>query len=87
MLANAEFRSAWLAQVPNAQLVAALARYIDHVQVVRLVTLSQRTVRDDVLQRLLAILGAFRAGDAARVNALFEEHVDAAILAYRTYRK
>jgi DNA-binding GntR family transcriptional regulator len=87
VFANAEFRSAWLGQVPNAQLVAALARYIDHVQVVRLVTLSQRPVRDDVLQRLRAILGAFRAGDAERVNALFKEHVDAAVLAYRTYRK
>jgi DNA-binding GntR family transcriptional regulator len=87
VLANAAFRGAWLAQVPNAQLVAALARYIDHVQVIRLVTLSQRPVRDDVLQRLRAIHEAFRARDANRVGALFREHVDAAVLAYRAYRK
>lgn len=87
VLANAAFRSAWLGQVPNAQLVAALARYIDHVQVIRLVTLAQRPVRDDVLQRLRAIHDAFRDRDANRVGALFREHVDAAVLAYRTYRK
>ena len=87
VLANASFRAAWMAQVPNAQLIAALARYIDHVQVIRLVTLSQRAVRDDVLIRLRAIHGAFRAGDADRVGALFREHVDAAVLAYQTYRR
>jgi DNA-binding GntR family transcriptional regulator len=87
VVANAAFRSAWMAQVPNAQLIAALARYIDHVQVIRLVTLSQRPVRDDVLKRLRAIHDAFRAGDAGRVAALFREHVDAAVLAYRTYKK
>jgi DNA-binding GntR family transcriptional regulator len=86
VVANAEFRTAWLSQVPNAQLVAALARYIDHVQVIRLVTLTQRPVRDDVLRRLRAIYDAFQARDAERVGALVREHVDAAVLAYRTYR-
>jgi DNA-binding GntR family transcriptional regulator len=87
VLANATFRSAWLAQVPNAQLIAALARYIDHVQVIRLVTLSQRPVREDVMKRLRLIHDAFQARDAERVGALFREHVDAAVVAYRTYRK
>lgn len=87
VVANAAFRGAWMAQVPNAQLIAALARYIDHVQVIRLVTLSQRSVRDDVLKRLRAILDAFAAGNADRVGTLFREHVDAAKIAYRTYRK
>lgn len=87
VIANATFRGAWLAQVPNTQLVAALARYIDHVQVIRLVTLSQRTVREDVLERLRAIHDAFRAGKADRVSTLFKQHVDAAVLAYKTYSK
>ena len=87
VIANAAFRRAWLAQVPNSQLVAALARYIDHVQVIRLVTLTQRTVRDDVLERLRAIHEAFGAGKADRVSTLFKQHVDAAVLAYRTYSK
>ena len=87
VIANATFRRAWLAQVPNTQLVGALARYIDHVQVIRLVTLTQRTVREDVLERLRAIHDAFQAGKAERVSALFKQHVDAAVLAYKTYRK
>ena len=87
VIANAMFRRAWLAQVPNTQLVAALARYIDHVQIIRLVTLTQRTVRDDVMGRLRLIHDAFRAGKADRVSALFKQHVDAAVLVYSTYRK
>jgi DNA-binding GntR family transcriptional regulator len=87
VMANAAFRSAWMAQVPNAQLIAALARYIDHVQVIRLVTLAQRSVRDDVLERLRVIHDAFRVGNAEHVGARFREHVDAAKIAYRTYRK
>jgi DNA-binding GntR family transcriptional regulator len=85
VVANAAFREAWMAQVPNKQLIAALARYFDHVQVIRLVTLSQRPVRDDVLGRLRQIHDAFRAGDAKQVAALFRDHVDAAVQAYRTY--
>lgn len=85
VVANAAFREAWMAQVPNKQLVAALARYFDHVQIIRLVTLSQRPVRDDVLGRLREIHDAFRAGDATRTAALFRDHVDAAVQAYRTY--
>ena len=87
VIANATFRRAWLEQVPNTQLVAALARYIDHVQVIRLVTLSQKQVREDVLERLRAIHDAFRAGKADRVSTLFKQHVDAAVLAYSTYRR
>jgi DNA-binding GntR family transcriptional regulator len=85
VVANATFREAWMAQVPNQQLIAALARYFDHVQIIRLVTLSQRAVRDDVLARLRQIHEAFRAGDAKRIASLFHDHVDAAVLAYRTY--
>lgn len=87
VIANAAFRRAWMAQVPNAQLVAALARYIDHVQVIRLVTLTQLPVREDVLERLRAIYEAFRAGKADRVSDLFRQHVDAAVVAYQAYRK
>ena len=86
VIANAMFRRAWLTQVPNTQLVAALARYIDHVQIIRLVTLTHRVVRDDVMDRLRLIHDAFRAGKADRVSALFKQHVDAAVLAYSTYR-
>lgn len=86
VVANAAFRRAWMGQVPNTQLIAALARYIDHVQIIRLVTLSQKAVREDVLVRLRAIHDAFKAGKADRASTLFKQHVDAAVLAYRTYR-
>ena len=86
VLANAAFRRAWMGQVPNAQLVSALARSIDHVQIIRLVTLSQKPVREDVLERLRAIQDAFKSGKTDRVSTLFKQHVDAAVLAYRTYR-
>jgi DNA-binding GntR family transcriptional regulator len=85
VVANATFREAWIAQIPNRQLIAALSRYFDHVQIIRLVTLSQRPVRDDVLGRLRLIHNAFRAGDAKRAAALFRDHVDEAETAYRTY--
>jgi DNA-binding GntR family transcriptional regulator len=85
VVANAAFREAWIAQVPNKQLIAALSRYFDHVQIIRLVTLSQRPVRDNVLGRLREIHDAFRAGDARRAGALFRDHVDEAEQAYRTY--
>lgn len=85
VVANAAFREAWIAQVPNKQLIAALSRYFDHVQIIRLVTLSQRPVRDSVLGRLRKIHDAFRAGDAERAAALFRDHVDEAEQAYRTY--
>ena len=52
--------------------------------------LAERIVRrldDDVLERLRAIHDAFKAGKADRVSALFKQHVDTAVLAYRTYRK
>jgi len=87
VIANAAFRRAWLARVPNSHLVASLERYVDHVQVIRLVTLSQPPVRADVLARLHEIHAAFGAGKTERVAALFKEHVDAAVLAYQTYRR
>jgi DNA-binding GntR family transcriptional regulator len=78
ILANARFRGAWLAQVPNAQLSAAISRYIDHVQAVRLKTLPKATVRRDVLHRMRAIHTAFRKGNARDVARLVEQHVQAA---------
>lgn len=83
ILSNAAFRGAWLAQVENVSLARALTRYIDHVQAVRLKTLSNKDVRKDVLQRLRAIYKAFRAGKGAEAAALFIKHVDAAAIAFQ----
>ena len=65
--------AAWLAQVPNTQLVAAMARYIDHVQIIRLVTLSQPAVRSDVLDAV--------ARDPRRISGRHADRVNAAVQA------
>ncbi|MDT2019591.1 GntR family transcriptional regulator [Methylocella sp. CPCC 101449] len=83
ILSNAAFRGAWLAEVPNVSLARAIARYIDHVQAVRLKTLSRKSVRQDVLQRLRAIHKAFRSGKGPDAAALFIKHVDAAVEAFQ----
>jgi DNA-binding GntR family transcriptional regulator len=83
ILANAKFRTAWLAQVQNAQLAAAISRFIDHVQAVRLKTLPDATVRNDVVARMRAIYEGFRSGEADRVSGLMEKHVEAALRFFR----
>ena len=83
ILANAKFRSAWVAQVPNTQLAAAILRFIDHVQAVRLATLPNETVRKDVLQRMRAIHDAFKTRNAREAARLVEKHVQAALVFFR----
>jgi DNA-binding GntR family transcriptional regulator len=77
--ANARFRGAWLAQVPNGQLADAILRYMDHAQVVRLETLPIPAVRADVIGRMREIFNAFRERDAEKAARLIEKHVDAAL--------
>jgi DNA-binding GntR family transcriptional regulator len=84
ILANAKFRGAWIAQVPNTQLASAISRYIDHVQAVRLKTLPSATVRNDVLARMRMIHEAFRKGDATEVPKHVEKNVLAALEFYRS---
>jgi len=78
--------------VPAAGLKAGAATYLlkeavldDLAGVVRAVYNGARPLSDDVLGRLREIHDAFRAGDAKRAAALFREHVDAAVQAYRAY--
>jgi DNA-binding GntR family transcriptional regulator len=84
ILANAKFRGAWIAQVPNTQLAAAISRYIDHVQAVRLKTLPSGAVRNDVLARMKMIYEAFRKGAATEVSKLVEKNVLNALEFYRS---
>jgi DNA-binding GntR family transcriptional regulator len=84
ILANAKFRGAWIAQVPNTQLASAISRYIDHVQAVRLQTLPSAAVRNDVLARMKMIHEAFRKGNATEASKLVEGHVLAALEFYRS---
>lgn len=83
ILANARFRGAWVAQVPNTQLAAQILRFIDHVQAVRLKTLPKAEVRKDVVERMRAIHKAFQNKDTAGAAKLVEEHVMSALEFFR----
>ena len=83
ILANARFRGIWLAQVPNTQLSTTILRFIDHVQAVRLKTLSNATVRQDVVERMREIHRALREGNSTAASKLVETHVDMALQFFR----
>jgi DNA-binding GntR family transcriptional regulator len=51
-LANMAFRQAWLSRVKNRRLAGTIARFVDHVQTVRLNTLSNAETRQVVMNGL-----------------------------------
>jgi DNA-binding GntR family transcriptional regulator len=63
MLANAAFRAAWLAAVPNRRLAETIARFADHVQAVRIATLSRAATRTIVIEGLTGLADAFARRD------------------------
>lgn len=75
MSANAEFRNAWLALVPNARLVRAVELYTGHVRYLRVVTLDDARVRAVVLKGLERILQALAAKDGTAAEQAMLEHL------------
>jgi len=73
--ANARFRSAWLALVPNRRLVHAVELYADHVQHLRALTLDNAKVRNIVLQGLKRIAAALAAGDGEEAARAMRAHL------------
>jgi DNA-binding GntR family transcriptional regulator len=63
MLATMAFRAAWLNAVRNARLAKTIARFIDHVQTVRLRTMSDPAVRRIVSDGLEGLFDAFARRD------------------------
>jgi len=59
ILANIDFRSAWLGAVRNTRLAGTIARFVDQVQAVRLGTLRHATTRQIVIHGLEEIYDAF----------------------------
>lgn len=55
VLANMAFRDAWLGRVGNKRLATTIARFVDHVQTVRLNTLSHAATRQIVLDGLVLL--------------------------------
>ncbi|ANY16817.1 hypothetical protein BBN53_13540 [Bordetella pseudohinzii] len=82
MRSNARFRLIWLAMVPNRELAGAIARYIDHVQVVRLVTMDDQQVRDIILDGMRGLYEAFLSGDTELVRIRMLGHARAAAACY-----
>jgi len=75
MDANAHFRSAWLALVPNPRLVHAVELYADHVQHLRALTLGNSKVRNVVLGGLKRISKALVAGDGDAAALAMHDHL------------
>jgi len=75
MDANAHFRSAWLALVPNPRLVHAVELYADHVQHLRALTLNDAKVRNVVLGGLKRISKALIAGDGEASAQAMHNHL------------
>ncbi|MCX7141390.1 MAG: GntR family transcriptional regulator [Proteobacteria bacterium] len=80
--ANARFRSAWLALVPNRRLVHAVELYADHVQHLRALTLDDVKVRNVVLRGLKRIAAALSAGDGNAAALAMREHLTEAKRAF-----
>lgn len=87
MRSNARFRLAWLTMVPNRELAGAISRYIDHVQVVRLVTMDDQEVRSIILDGMRGLYEAFLSGDTELVRSRMLGHARAAAACYyRAYQ-
>jgi DNA-binding GntR family transcriptional regulator len=80
--ANALFRSAWLALVPNRRLVHAVELYADHVQHLRALTLGNAKVRNAVLRGLKRIAAALAAGDGDAAAQAMRGHLTEAKRAF-----
>lgn len=82
MLANMAFREAWLSRVKNRRLAATIARFVDHVQTVRLNTLSSAETRQVVVDGLQGLHAALVGRDAVHARQRMMDFMTAAERAY-----
>jgi DNA-binding GntR family transcriptional regulator len=68
MLANMAFRHAWLSRVKNRRLANTIGRFVDHVQTVRLNTLSNAETRQVVMNGLERLYEALINRDEQQVR-------------------
>jgi DNA-binding GntR family transcriptional regulator len=87
ILANMNFRHAWLSRVGNSRLAAAIARFVDHVQTVRLSTLGNPPTRKIVMDGLEGLREVFAQRDAAKTRARMAAFRAAAEKAFFSVRK
>jgi DNA-binding GntR family transcriptional regulator len=87
ILANMRFRDVWLSRVGNARLAAAIARFVDHVQTVRLGTLSNPPTRRIVMDGLEGLYEVLARRDAAKTRQRMAAFLAAAENAFFSVRK
>lgn len=68
MLANMAFRHAWLSRVKNKRLAGTILRFVDHVQIVRLNTLNNAEIRNNVMEGLERLYEALMDRDEPQVR-------------------
>ncbi len=82
IMANIEFRTAWLGCVRNRRLATTIGRFVDHVQTVRLGTLRRSATRQVVLDGLEELYAAFLDRDPVRAGDRMAAFIGAAEQAY-----
>jgi len=87
MQANMAFRRAWLSRVGNQRLAATIARFVDHVQTVRLHTLSDAEARKVVMDGLEFLYAALLNRDEAQARARMTDFIVAAEHAFFSIRR
>jgi DNA-binding GntR family transcriptional regulator len=85
--ANIRFRAAWLAAVRNVRLANTIARFVDHVQTVRLGTLRDPVTRKVVADGLEGLYDAFVRRDPVAAAERMSTFMAAAEQAFFTVRK
>lgn len=85
--ANIRFRAAWLGAVRNARLANTIARFVDHVQTVRLGTLRDPVTRKVVADGLEGLYDAFVRRDPEAASRRMSTFMAAAEQAFFAVRK
>ena len=62
--ANVSFRDHWLKRTRNPLLLALLTRAVHSLQAIRFRTLSEKAIREFIMDQQQALLAAIKAGDA-----------------------
>lgn len=82
MLANMEFRAAWIEALPNLRLRDAVESFAHHVQAVRIATLRDPRVQAAVIAGVDRLNAAFAAADGAAAHAAMVDFMSAAEAEY-----
>lgn len=82
IMANIAFRTAWLGCVRNGRLATTIARFVDHVQTVRLETLRRSMTRKVVVDGLEDLYVAFVRRDPITAGDRMATFIGAAEQAY-----